>query len=71
LRLGIPRHRLFDAGCDDVVLLPCSDELEQPALLAGALEDLGIRGEAGSVRHGHPGLDAESTSLELPGAAGA
>jgi len=24
-------HRLFDAGCDDVVLLPCSDELEQPA----------------------------------------
>lgn len=24
MRLGIPRHRLFDAGCDDMVLLPCS-----------------------------------------------
>jgi alkanesulfonate monooxygenase SsuD/methylene tetrahydromethanopterin reductase-like flavin-dependent oxidoreductase (luciferase family) len=30
--------RLQEAGCDDVVLLPCSPELEQVRLLAGALE---------------------------------
>jgi len=64
-------HRLFDAGCDDVVLLPCSDELDQPVLLAGALDNLGIRGEASDVRRGHTGLDARSTSLELSGAAAA
>jgi hypothetical protein len=55
-------HRLFDAGCDDVVLLPCSDELDQPVLLAGALDDLGIRGETSDVRRGHTGLDSRSTS---------
>jgi hypothetical protein len=41
-------HRLFDVGCDDVILLPCSDDLNQPVLLASALDDLGIRGEPGT-----------------------
>jgi hypothetical protein len=41
-------HRLSDAGCDDVILLPCSDEPNQPVLLARALEDLGIGGEPGA-----------------------
>jgi hypothetical protein len=48
-----------------VVLLPCSDGPDQPVLLAGALDDLGIRGEASVVRRGHTELDANSTSLEL------
>lgn len=41
-------HRLFDVGCDDVILLPYSDDLNQSVLLAGALDDLGIRGEPGT-----------------------
>jgi alkanesulfonate monooxygenase SsuD/methylene tetrahydromethanopterin reductase-like flavin-dependent oxidoreductase (luciferase family) len=35
---------LADAGCDDVVLLPCSSSLDQPRLLAETLERAGIRG---------------------------
>lgn len=33
--------RLAGAGCDDVVLLPCSSSLDQPRLLAEALERVG------------------------------
>ncbi len=35
-------ERLGEAGCDDVILFPCSDELAQVELLATALDDLGI-----------------------------
>jgi alkanesulfonate monooxygenase SsuD/methylene tetrahydromethanopterin reductase-like flavin-dependent oxidoreductase (luciferase family) len=31
-------ERLRDAGCDDVLLFPCSAELDQPRRLAGALD---------------------------------
>jgi hypothetical protein len=31
-------ERLRDAGCDDVLLFPCSAELDQPGRLAGALD---------------------------------
>jgi alkanesulfonate monooxygenase SsuD/methylene tetrahydromethanopterin reductase-like flavin-dependent oxidoreductase (luciferase family) len=70
-RLEAELRRLADAGCDDVVLLPCSDEPDQPVLLAGALDGLGARRGVSSTRRGHTGLDANSTSLELSGAAGA
>lgn len=70
-RLEAELRRLADAGCDDVVLLPCSDEPDQPVLLAGALDGLGARRGVSSTRRGHTGLDAKSTSLELSGAAGA
>jgi alkanesulfonate monooxygenase SsuD/methylene tetrahydromethanopterin reductase-like flavin-dependent oxidoreductase (luciferase family) len=32
-------HRLAEVGCDDVVLLPCSAELDQVGLLADAVSD--------------------------------
>jgi len=32
-------RRLEDAGCDDVVLYPCSGDLEQVVLLADAVHD--------------------------------
>ena len=35
-------ERLDEAGCDDVILFPCSDALGQVELLATALDDLGI-----------------------------
>lgn len=35
-------RRLRDAGADDVVLLPCTDDLTQVGLLAEALDDLGV-----------------------------
>ena len=37
-RLRTELARLREAGCDDVVLLPCSAALDQVQLLAGALE---------------------------------
>jgi alkanesulfonate monooxygenase SsuD/methylene tetrahydromethanopterin reductase-like flavin-dependent oxidoreductase (luciferase family) len=37
-------QRLRDAGCDDVVLFPCRAELDQPRLLAAALDPLGAVG---------------------------
>jgi alkanesulfonate monooxygenase SsuD/methylene tetrahydromethanopterin reductase-like flavin-dependent oxidoreductase (luciferase family) len=41
--------RLAEAGCDDVVLLPCSGDLDQVARLAGALEGYGLCTAASSA----------------------
>ena len=37
-RLDAELTRLAEAGCDDVILFPCSGERDQPALLAQALD---------------------------------
>jgi 2-methylisocitrate lyase-like PEP mutase family enzyme len=36
-------QRLHDAGCDDIVLYPCSADLDQIDRLATALDSLGRR----------------------------
>jgi alkanesulfonate monooxygenase SsuD/methylene tetrahydromethanopterin reductase-like flavin-dependent oxidoreductase (luciferase family) len=38
-RLHDELHRLAEVGCDDVILLPCSGELDQVALLTEAVSD--------------------------------
>jgi alkanesulfonate monooxygenase SsuD/methylene tetrahydromethanopterin reductase-like flavin-dependent oxidoreductase (luciferase family) len=71
-RLEAELARLADAGCDDVVLLPCSDGPDQPELLAGALDGIGAGRRVSPARRGHTGPDATNpTALQLPGAAGA
>jgi alkanesulfonate monooxygenase SsuD/methylene tetrahydromethanopterin reductase-like flavin-dependent oxidoreductase (luciferase family) len=35
-------YRLSDAGCDDVVLLPCDADIRQVELLAGVLDELRV-----------------------------
>jgi alkanesulfonate monooxygenase SsuD/methylene tetrahydromethanopterin reductase-like flavin-dependent oxidoreductase (luciferase family) len=42
-RLGSELARLAEAGCDDLVLLPCASSLDQVRLLAEALQRLGAR----------------------------
>jgi alkanesulfonate monooxygenase SsuD/methylene tetrahydromethanopterin reductase-like flavin-dependent oxidoreductase (luciferase family) len=37
--------RLRDAGADDVVLMPCTDDLAQVTFAAGVLDDLGVSAE--------------------------
>lgn len=53
-RLGEELVRLSEAGCDDLVLLPCSSALEQVGLLAGVLDDLGAsRGSDSGIEFSH------------------
>lgn len=42
--------RLRDAGCDDLILLPCSHDAQQVDLLAAALDHIGITGDAAQGR---------------------
>ncbi len=54
-------ERLREAGCDDVILLPCSDDVTQVELLADAL--------GSKVRSaGHTEPRAEAASIQVPGA---
>jgi len=62
--LAAELERLRDAGCDDVILLPCTDDIGQLRLLADALDDVGA-----SRATGHTEPRAESASVHLPGAA--
>jgi alkanesulfonate monooxygenase SsuD/methylene tetrahydromethanopterin reductase-like flavin-dependent oxidoreductase (luciferase family) len=43
--LGAELARLRDAGADDVVLMPCTDDLAQVTLAAEVLDDLGVSAE--------------------------
>jgi alkanesulfonate monooxygenase SsuD/methylene tetrahydromethanopterin reductase-like flavin-dependent oxidoreductase (luciferase family) len=54
-------ERLRGAGCDDVILLPCSDEISQLDLLADALGGV-------SRATGHTEPRAEAASIQVPGA---
>jgi alkanesulfonate monooxygenase SsuD/methylene tetrahydromethanopterin reductase-like flavin-dependent oxidoreductase (luciferase family) len=40
--LGAELRRLRDAGADDVVLMPCTDDVTQVGIAAAVLDDLGI-----------------------------
>jgi hypothetical protein len=40
--LGAELRRLRDAGADDVVLMPCTDDVAQVALAADVLDGLGV-----------------------------
>jgi alkanesulfonate monooxygenase SsuD/methylene tetrahydromethanopterin reductase-like flavin-dependent oxidoreductase (luciferase family) len=47
--LGAELTRLRDAGADDVVLMPCTDDLAQVTLAAEALDGLGVTADADRV----------------------
>jgi hypothetical protein len=41
-RLRVEIRRLSETGCDDLLLFPCSGDLDQVALLAEALDQEGV-----------------------------
>jgi hypothetical protein len=41
-RAAVEIRRRSDAGCDDLLLFPCSGDLDQVALLAEALDQEGV-----------------------------
>lgn len=63
-RLASELDRLATAGCDDVVLLPCSSDPAQVELLADALDAADFAVSPWTARHRRPGLHERDEAHE-------